>query len=92
MTVCVVIPCLKRNTVLLRCIEDRPVHLRRNVGFLTVITVPTVITPYSTVNITVAQNYGVRPYKTVPTVQYDFDRLAPISAQNSCSLFTTVYE
>ena len=36
------------------------------VGFRTVITVPTVITPYSTVQITVGQNYGVRPYKTVP--------------------------
>jgi len=41
----------------------RPVHLRRNVGFWTVITVPTVLTPYSTVQITVGQNYGVRPYK-----------------------------
>jgi hypothetical protein len=50
------------------------VHLRRNVGFWTVITVPTVNTPYSTVQITVGQKYGVRPYKMVPTVQYDFDR------------------
>ena len=39
-------------------------HLRRNVGFWTL--VPTVITPYSTVQITVGQIYGVRPYKTVP--------------------------
>jgi len=44
----------------------RPVHLRRKVEFWTVITVPTVITPYSTVQITVGQNYGFRPYKTVP--------------------------
>ena len=48
--------------------------LRRNVGFWTVITVPTVITPYSTVQITVGKNYGVRLYKTVPTVKYNFDR------------------
>jgi len=44
----------------------RPVHLRRKVGFWTVITVPTVIIPYSTVQITVGQKYGVRLYKTVP--------------------------
>ena len=35
--------------------------------------VPTVITPYSTVQITVSQNYGVRPYKDGATVPYDFD-------------------
>jgi len=51
----------------------RPVHLRHNVGFWTVLTVPTVITPYSTVQITVGQKYGVRPYKDVATVQYNFD-------------------
>jgi len=34
--------------------------------FRTVITVSTVITPYSTVKITVGQNYSARPYKTVP--------------------------
>jgi hypothetical protein len=44
----------------------RPKHLRRKVGIWTVITVPTVITLYSTVQITVSQNYGVRTYKTVP--------------------------
>jgi hypothetical protein len=43
----------------------RPVHLRRKVGYWTVITVLTVITPYSTVQITVGQNYDVGPYKTV---------------------------
>ena len=48
-------------------------HLARNVGFWTVITVPTVITPYSTVQIMVGQNYGVRPYKDGATVMYDFD-------------------
>ena len=47
--------------------------LTRNVGFCTVIMVPTVITPYSTVQITVSQNYGVRPYKDGATVPYDFD-------------------
>ena len=36
--------------------------------------VPTVITPYSTVEITVGQNHGVRPYKDGATVQYDFYR------------------
>jgi len=59
----------------IQCIyTGRPVHLRRNVGFWTVITVPTVITPYITVQITVGQNYGVRPYKDGATVQLDFDR------------------
>jgi hypothetical protein len=47
----------------------RPVHFRREFGIWTVITVPTVNTPYSTAQITVGQNYGVRPYKMVPTVQ-----------------------
>ena len=51
----------------------RPVHLRRNVGFWTVITVPTIIIPNSTVQVTVSHNYGVRPYKDNATVQYDFD-------------------
>jgi hypothetical protein len=45
----------------------RPVHLRLKVGFWTVITAMTVITPYRTVQITVGQNYGVRPDKTVPS-------------------------
>ena len=53
---------------------NRPLYLRCNVGFLTVITVPTVITLYSMVQITVGQIFGVRPYKMVPTLQYDFDR------------------
>jgi hypothetical protein len=38
------------------CVLSWPVRLHRNVGFLTVITVPTKITPYSTVQITVGQN------------------------------------
>ena len=50
----------------LNCATTRPVHLRRKVGFWAVTTVPTVITPYSMVQITVGQSYGVRPYKTVP--------------------------
>ena len=56
------------------CILYRPVHIRRNVGFWIVIMVPTVITPYSSVEITVGQNHGVRPYKDGATVQYDFYR------------------
>jgi len=59
----------------------RPVHIRCNVGFWTVITVPTVITQYSAVQITVGQNYGVRPYKTEPTVQYDFNRNLAVGLQ-----------
>jgi hypothetical protein len=45
----------------------RPVHLRRNVGLWTVITL------YSTVQITVGQNYG-QIVQDSATVQYDFDR------------------
>jgi hypothetical protein len=36
------------------CAVTRPVLLRRKVGFWTVITVPTAITPYSTVKSTVS--------------------------------------
>ena len=68
--VCVCVCVWLRIIVCCVCIY-RPVHLRRNVGFLTVITVPTVITPYSTVQITVGQIYGVRLYKTVPTLDSD---------------------
>jgi hypothetical protein len=50
------VACEKHNDIMIR-----PVHLRRNVGFWTVITVPTVITPYSTVQIKVGKNYGVSP-------------------------------
>jgi hypothetical protein len=48
------------------CTPSTPVHLRRKAGYWTVIMVPTVITPYSTVQIMVGQYYVVRPYKTVP--------------------------
>jgi len=78
--------------------KTRPVHLRRNVGFWTVTTVPTVITMYSTVQITVGLNYGVRPYKTVPTVQYNFDHslavwllFQPKTSQNSYFLFKQLF-
>jgi hypothetical protein len=64
----------------------RPVHLRRKVGFRTVITVPTVITPYSTVQITIGQStLSDRTRRCHLTVQLWplFGCLAPILAQNT---------
>ena len=70
----------------------RPVHLRCNVVSWTVITVPTVTTPYSTVQIMVGQNYGFRLYKTVPTVEYNFDRYLAVWLQFQAkkTLFETI--
>ena len=64
------------------------------VGFWTVITVPTVITPYCTVQITVSHNYGVIwPVQDGSTVQYNFDRNLAVWLQNISFLFATiVYE
>jgi hypothetical protein len=64
-----------------------PVHLRRNVGFWTVSTAPTVITPYSAVQFAVNQNYGVRPYKTMPTVHYNLTILWPFGSNFISKLF-----
>ena len=85
-----------------RWMITRPVHLRRNVEIWTVIMVPTVITPYSTVQITVSQYYRVRPYKTVPphstilTVIWpfgsNFDPKSFISFCNNCLWWNTLYQ
>ena len=58
----------------------RHVHLRREVGFWTVIMAPTVIAPYSTVKIKVGQNHSVRPYKTVPPYSMILTVIWPFSS------------
>ena len=66
----------------------RPVHSCHKVGFCTVITVPTVITPYSTVQITVSQNYGARSNKTVPPYSTILTVIWPFGSKFGPNLFS----
>jgi len=70
-----------------KCKRTRPVHLRRNARFWTVITVPAAITPYSTVKSTVGQNYGVRPYSTVPPYSTILTVIWPFGSNNGLKYF-----
>jgi len=62
--------------------------LRRKIGFRTIITVPTVIFPNSTVQITVSDR--TRQCHRTVRLRPQFGHLAPISTQNKLYLFATM--
>jgi hypothetical protein len=70
----------------------RPVHLRPEVGTWTLITALTVITPYSTVQITISQKLRYQTVQDGATVQYDFDRILAVCSNFGTTHFFSFYK